>query len=86
MRDHSYKYEGRTYKRTRKDKALRLIREGKYYFLVGANVNDFHFHGGWHLATFPKTSDGSEAIETLNAFNFYLDPELGKYPVFYVEV
>lgn len=85
MRKHEYKFEGKVFKRTAKNHAYKLIEQGKQYFLVGANVNDFHFHSGWHLATFPTKSDIEEAEKMYNGFACYLERELGRYPIFYVE-
>ncbi len=52
--------------------------QGVSGFMVGSNVTSFHFFGGWHLAhTFEETSLAD--FETrLNAFAFYLEPELGR--------
>ena len=91
-----YIFEEITYVRTRKDIAKKRILAGKRFFLVGSNVNTFHFHEGWYLAThsFHK-SDYSEynydmASDFINDlydnFALNLEKELGRYPVFYVEV
>lgn len=46
-------------------------------FLVGNNVNSFHFFGGWHLAYTLEAANLEEFTKQLNSFHFYLDPELG---------
>jgi hypothetical protein len=91
-----YHHEGIMYTRTPKNIAYRLIAKGARYFLVGSNVNTLHFHSGWYLASHPCTV--AERVETYGEeadtsalghytnFGWYLDKELGKYPVFYVEV
>ena len=67
------------------------------FFIVGSNVNRFNFHSGWYLATFITSLEEYcnryyclKTLDTLkkryNEFNFYLDPELGRYPVYYVEI
>ena len=97
MYKHLYQYEGKTYRRTRKDVAEREILKGKSFFLVGSNVNSLHFHGGWHLATIPTNIDRlndplhgilyEPVVQTYyRNFSFFLEPELGRYPVFYIEI
>lgn len=89
-----YKYNGITYKRTRKDIAFKQLTNdpARMFFIVGCNVNDMHFHAGWLLATHPtclnelKDKYNASLEHYFNHFSFYLEPELGRYPVIYVEV
>ena len=46
-------------------------------FIVGNNVNTFHFFGGWHLAHRIENRNAADMEETLNGFESYLDRELG---------
>jgi len=100
MRKDAYTYKGVTYKATKKDVAQKAIQSNfkLRYFLVGSNVNQSHFHTGWFLATHPQSVEGilkerdgmdtdiPHAIKNLyNSFNFYLESELGRYPMYYVE-
>lgn len=57
----------------------RMLDEGQTFdgFLVGNNVNSFHFFGGWHLAFRIEVQSRAEFDRSLNAFLFYLEPELG---------
>ena len=57
--------------------------------VVGNNVNDFHFFGGWHLA-YPLDSqryneDGVSFDRFLNQYLAYLEPELGRSAAFFVD-
>ena len=99
---HTYIYKGSAYKRTPKNIALKQIEENieRKFFLVGSNVNQFHFHGGWFLAMPPTCfrevvdndnpyihDTGIESVKRYyNNFAYYLERELGRYPVFYIEV
>ena len=93
MIDHTYVYEGVSYKRTAKNIAFRQLEydPNRRFFLVGSNVNEYNFHSGWGLATLPTSKteieqNYSEKITTLyNEFAFHLERELGRAPVFYVE-
>ena len=91
-----YKYrDGTRYIRTKKDSAEKAIKANPElkYFLVGSNTNSFHFHGGWHLAHWPQSLRSNRArlgydynLEmAYKQFAYYLEPELGRYPVYYVE-
>ena len=103
MRKDIYKYKGISFKPVKKDIAEKMIiaNPNRKFFMVGSNVNQFHFHKGWHLAThidslleFSKRheselndNDFSEGLKkSYNAMSFYLDPELGRYPIYYVEI
>ena len=99
LQNHTYSYEGRTYKRASRTSAFwqLLTNPDRHFFLVGDNVHEHHFHTNWHLATFSKTikefkeyhpySTNEEILKYLyNNFAFYLSRELGRYPIFYVEV
>ncbi len=46
-------------------------------FIVGNNVNTFHFFGGWHLAHRIENRNAEDMEKTLNGFEFHLDRELG---------
>ncbi len=46
-------------------------------FIVGNNVNPFHFFGGWHLACPLTGKTADEMAGSLSQFEFYLDRELG---------
>lgn len=102
--NHTYRKDGKVFKRTRKDIALKQIEKGKSFFIAGSNVNELHFHSGWHLATHIEKIESIDTEKTehsthnygkllciddvkrmYNSFNYYLDRELGRYPVFYVE-
>ena len=101
MRNDTYIFNGVNYKATRKDVAQKAIQENptRKYFLVGDKVSQAHFHAGWHIASHPQTIndilEDRKGMETdipkciqnqYNSFNYYLDPELGKYPLYYVQV
>jgi hypothetical protein len=52
-------------------------------WMVGSNVNSYHFLDGWGLAYgIDKTTDFDEQ---LNSFLFYLEPELGRYARFFIK-
>jgi hypothetical protein len=55
--------------------------------VCGNNVNAFHVFGGWHLGYTPSAECMIESTfdDMLNNFLFYLDAELGRYPVFYTK-
>ncbi len=53
-------------------------------FIVGNNVNTFHFFGGWHLACTLEKKTAEEMEQSLNSFAFYLDPELGNRPAVFL--
>jgi hypothetical protein len=46
-------------------------------FIVGNNVNPFHFFGGWYLACRLENKTSEEMTKAINSFCFYLDAELG---------
>lgn len=74
------------YKRITKTAARKLFNEGKEVIIVGNNVNDFHFFSGWNLAhTFKKDEDHQDFDSYVNSFEFYLEPELGKYAAFFIK-
>ena len=54
--------------------------------LCGNNVTSFHVFGGWCLGrTVQKNQmEGRQFENIVNGFLFYLEPELGRYVVFYV--
>ena len=87
-----YQHEGITYRRTNKVSALKLIQDGKYFFIVGSNVNQAHFHAGHWCALHPhkigldNIQSINDVISLKNSFEFYLESELGRYSVFYVEI
>lgn len=91
MYKHTYihKETGIKFKRTKKDVALRQLKDNPKlkFFIVGCNVNESHFHNRWHLATgIYKGCSNIDALFIYNQFKYYLEPELGHYPVFYVEI
>jgi len=64
----------------------RLLSSGQTVtgFMVGNKVNSFHFFGGWCLAS-RFTHDNVKDFQTsLNAFSFYLEPELGSRAALYI--
>ena len=69
-----------------RDSAARVWAAGIPMVIVGSDVNDHHFFSGWSLATVPS----AEALESqtfqqgVNAFEFYLEPELGRHASFFV--
>ncbi len=53
-------------------------------FIVGSNVNTYHFFGGWRLAC--KLECGpDEFFERLQSFEWYLDKELGNRAAIYLK-
>ena len=64
-----------------------LYNKGVSIVLAGNNVNNYHIFNGWHLGcTIEENQKDIQSFEQLvNSFMFYLDNELGKYPVFYVK-
>jgi hypothetical protein len=70
MRDHVYQYEGKSFKRTRKDIALKAIEKGKSFFIVGCNVNPFHFHKGWFIASHVKMLKPFSSSREQHRFDF----------------
>ena len=46
-------------------------------FIVGNNVNTFHFFDGWHLACRMENRTAEEMETSLSGFESYLDRELG---------
>ena len=74
-----------------KPSAKRAFDAGLAVTICGSNVNSFHVFGGWGLGcTIDKAKHegeyGNDFDAILNNFLFYLDPELGRYAVFYVKV
>lgn len=51
-------------------------------YIVGSNVNHYHFLGGWHLAHSLRQDEDFDT--QLRNFLFYLEPELGRYARFFV--
>ena len=103
MRKDIYKYRGISFKPVKKDVAEKMIiaNPNRKFFMVGSNVNQFHFHQGWFLATNVDNlfefierhsseiglADFSKGLKkSYNAMSFYLEPELGRYPIYYVEI
>ncbi len=60
--------------------------QGIDVIIAGDNVNHYHILDGWHLGLRVNRSDDDDATfeQRLNNFLFYLEPELGRYAVFYV--
>lgn len=46
-------------------------------FIVGNNVNTFHFFNGWYLACTLGNKTQEEMKDSLTQFQWYLDAELG---------
>ena len=53
-------------------------------FIVGNKVSRFHFFEGWHLACQLEKKTHEEMIQSVNSFEFYLEPELGNRVAIYV--
>lgn len=53
--------------------------------MIGNNVNSHHVFNGWHLGyTWSNDAMTDQSFDALlNNFMFYLDRELGSYPVFF---
>ena len=65
--------------------AEQLFNEGKKVTLCGNNVNNFHVFDGWRLGcTIVKENDAT-FTEHVKQFMQYMEKELGRYPVFYVQ-
>jgi hypothetical protein len=64
----------------------RLLNSGQSVrgFMVGNNVNTFHFFGGWHLAHTFEESNLADFQSRCNSFHFYLELELGRRAAFYI--
>ena len=62
-----------------------LFKRGEKFkgFIVGNKVNSFHFFGGWHLASEVRADTLEEFIKYKNAFEYYLEPELGNRAAIY---
>jgi hypothetical protein len=101
MRNDIYTHKGKRYKATRKDVAQKAIlaNENRHFFLVGDKASQTNFHANWFVASHPTTLAAirkeREGMETdiahclSNLYNsacYYLDPELGKYPLYYLEI
>lgn len=54
-------------------------------FFVGSNVADYHFFGGWYLASTFEVNNPQELTTKFNSFNFHLEPKFGKYPALYIK-
>lgn len=63
-----------------------MFKKGEKFkgFIVGNKVNSFHFFGGWHLASSFEAATLDEFVEHKNAFEFYLEPELGNRAAIYL--
>lgn len=99
MKANIYTWSGIRFAQTRKDVAQRAIlaNPNRRFFIVGNKTNPSHFHSGWQLATHVDTvsefskrhlveCDQSYLDKQYNSFNFYLEPELGDRPIYYLEV
>ena len=71
-----------------KASAKELFEHGVPIVMVGSNVNDHHFFGGWNLAyeVDPRRveSQGSTFDVVANSFGAHLEPELGRHTAFFV--
>lgn len=54
--------------------------------MVGNKVKPSHFHEGWSLACDFKSDNIDEFTKLKNSFEYYLDPELGRYTHFYENI
>lgn len=75
----------KSYVAVTKPLAKALYEQGKMVTLCGSNVNSFHVFNGWCLGV---TLRGPEAccFDTIvNSFQANLEPELGRYAVFYTK-
>jgi len=77
-------------------KALELYNRGYPITVCGNNVNHMHVFDGWRLgytfsnnhlnrATWEALNDINDFETRLANYQFYLEPELGTYVVFYVK-
>ena len=85
---HLFKHEGVIYKRYSIRHASQKLAKNPSlkWFLVGSNINEFHFFSGWNLAYI--SSDGAREagiLQLAKEFGYYLEPELGR-SIAYVEV
>ena len=85
-------HNGITFQRTAKNVALRRIAANGAlkFFIVGCNVNARNFFHNWMLASSVMTrehldNEYCKVQDFYNSFAFYLEPELGRYPIFYIE-
>lgn len=69
------------FKMINKTQAKKIYKDTQVY-MVGSNVNSYHFFNGWHLAC--QINKEHEFDTQLNSFLFYLDPELGRYARFFI--
>lgn len=58
--------------------------------IAGNNVNSYHIFNGWYLGhTINKArhegEHGNNFEDIVSNFMYYLDSELGRYPVFYIK-
>jgi len=76
----------RAYKKVTITQVRAAFKRGESFdgFLVGNKVNSSHFFAGWYLASSFKASNMDEFQKHRNAFDFYLEPELGKASAIYV--
>lgn len=74
------------YVKISKAQALKLLASGQSVngFLVGNNVNPFHFFDGWRLACEVFCSNAKDFEGGWNSFHVYLDPELGRGAALYI--
>lgn len=54
--------------------------------IAGNNVNSYHIFSGWYLGCTIDRVRCDESFESIvRNFCWFLEPELGRYPVFYVQ-
>lgn len=71
------------YVAVRRPDAKALFDAGQEVVVAGNNVNSYHVFNGWVLSFVLRAGQPFET--QIDSFMFYLEPELGKYPVFYVK-
>lgn len=56
-------------------------------YMAGDNTNSYHINNGWHCGYLVKDVPTLEELNKLeNNFKFYLEPELGRRVVYWVEI
>lgn len=81
-----YVNNGKTYTKITKSQVKSMIKKGKSFkgFIVGCNVNQYHFFNGWYLA-FTMEWDSLDKMESYvaNWEYFNTNSETGNYCHFY---
>lgn len=66
--------------------AQMLYDAGLDIVICGSNVNHLHVLEGWRLGACARKRLNYTFAQLCNDFLWHLEPELGKYPVFYVAI